>query len=1156
MKKKFDLWVHSHPTLKKLIMELKIAMVIIVVSVSNVLANPAYSQEAKVSLDMKNASLEQVMDEIESQSEFYFIFNQKQIDVNRIVDIQDDNKLITDILPELFKGTNVNYAVFDRKILLTTDPIGNKLIDISSENEYQQKQISGTVTDKNGPIPGVNVVVPGTSLGAITDSDGKYRIEVSEGSKSLKFSFIGMETQEITIGSLTQIDVTMVEAGIGLEEVVVIGYGTQKKVNVIGSVTTVSNEDLNVAPVSVISNAIAGRMPGVIVQQGTGEPGNDASSILIRGKATLGDNSPLVVVDGIAGRDMNSLASTDIESITVLKDASAAIYGARAANGVILITTKRGTVGAPTFTYGFYQGRKTPTVLPELTDAATYAQMIREVQSYRGVDESNMQFSLEDIEKYKSGGYPWTHPNTDWFDETLKKYSITRNHNLSVSGGTQAVTYYGSFSSQFDDGLYKNSSTAYKRYNIKANVDAKVNKYIRFGIDVNGSQENHTSSAYTAPEIFQYARRQRPTDPAYYPNGLPGPDIEYGNNPVVMATDVTGFNDIQTYRLNTIFSATLTVPGVKGLTLSGYYAYDKYFSTRKFFQTPFTLYSLDKQAYLNAGNTGVEDGSAFISSDSQKGPVPEPQLHEYRDESYSKAINVKANYETTIGGVHNISAFISMESLDYETTGISAYRRYFLSKQLPYLFAGGTTEWSNDGTVAIDSRLNYFGRVMYNFKETYLIQFSLRRDGSLRFSEENGRWGLFPSILAGWRISNENFWKNNIKFINYLKLKASFGQMGNDQVDAFQYMTLYGFGTGAVLGSGKLYQSSLVQSNTPNPYITWEKANVYNIGFESAFLNSRLTLNADFFYQRRSDILVQRNASVPNFTGITLPDENYGIVDNKGFEIESGYADHTGDFSYSISGNIAFARNKVVEFDEPEASVPWQRLTGHPQGSMLLYKSIGIYNSQEEVNATPHVEGARAGDIIIQDTDNDKEITSNDRIIFEKNWDPEVTYGITFGLSYKNWDLKGLIQGTGQTLRTSYVGDNAEGTEGNYLQWWADDRWTVDNIDGTKPRAHEMEEEYWMESYLTDFNYQKGGYGRLKNLQLTYHIPQRFLKAALIKDFQLYFSSQNLLFIYNQNKLVDPEAGLVPVDVDGNVVGGMELYPIMKTFILGLKIAF
>ena len=643
---------------------------------------------------------------------------------------------------------------------------------------------------------------------------------------------------------------------LALEEVVVIGYGTQKKVNVIGSVTTVSADEINSAPVSMLSNAIAGRMPGAIVQQGTGEPGNDQSIILIRGKSTLGDNSPLIVVDGIAGRDMNSLQPTDIESITVLKDASAAIYGARSANGVILVTTKRGTEGAPILNYGFYQGIKTPSMLPEVCDAPTYATMIREMQSYRDVPEINMLFSLDDIEKYKSGAYPWTHPNTDWFGETLKKYSSTYNHNLSVSGGTKAVTYYGSFGYQFDDGLYKNGATEYKRYNLKANVDAKVNKYIRVGIDITGSQQNHESSPYSAAEVFQYTRRQKPTAPAFYPNGLPAPDVEYGNQPVVMATSVTGFNNTKTYRLNTILSATLTVPGVTGLELAGYFAYDKYFSQNKLFQTPFTLYSLDVQSYLNAGNTGVEDGSAFITADNKKGPVPEPQLTDSYNESDSKIFNLKANYDKTIGGNHNISAFISMESSDYMSKGIEAYRRYFLSKQLPYLFAGGTTEWQNDGNVSIDSRLNYFGRVMYNFKETYLLQFSLRRDGSLRFSKESGRWGTFPSLLVGWRISNENFWKNNVKFIDYFKLKASFGQMGNDRVDAFQYLTKYAFATGHVFGPGKLYSSGLQQDGTPNPAITWERANVVNIGFESAFLDSKLTLNADLFYQRRTDIAV------------------------------------------------------------------------------------------------------------------------------------------------------------------------------------------------------------------------------------------------------------------------------------------------------------
>ena len=536
--------------------------------------------------------------------------------------------------------------------------------------DLQQIQITGTITDDNGdPLPGVNVIIKGTTIGTMTDINGKYTLAAPDRSSFVVASFIGYVSVEVPVGNRNVIDITLKSEATALDEVVVIGYGTQKKVNVIGSVTTVSNEEINSAPVSMISNAIAGRLPGAIVQQGTGEPGNDASIILIRGKSTLGDNSPLIVVDGIAGRDMNSLQPADIESITVLKDASAAIYGARSANGVILITTKRGTVGAPTFTYGFYQGAKSPTMLPEVCDAATYATMIREMQSYRGVDETNMMFSLDDIEKYKSGEYPWTHPNTDWFAETLKKYSTTRNHNLSVSGGTQAITYYGSFGYQFDDGLYKNSATDYKRYNLKANIDVNVNKYIRVGIDMTGSQENHDSSPYSAAEVFQYTRRQKPTDPAFYPNGLPGPDVEYGNQPVVMATSVTGFDNTKTYRLNTILSATFTVPGITGLTLSGYYAYDKYFRQKKLFQTPFTLYSLDKQAYLNAGNTGVEDGSAFITADDKKGPVPEPQLTDSYDESDSKVFNLKANYDKTIGGVHNISAFISMESSDYYVKG-------------------------------------------------------------------------------------------------------------------------------------------------------------------------------------------------------------------------------------------------------------------------------------------------------------------------------------------------------------------------------------------------------------------------------------------------------------------------------------------------------
>jgi TonB-linked SusC/RagA family outer membrane protein len=585
------------------------------------------------------------------------------------------------------------------------------------------------------------------------------------------------------------------------------------------------------------------------------------------------------------------------------------------------------------------------------------------------------------------------------------------------------------------------------------------------------------------------------------------------------------------------------VPGVSGLTLSGYFDYNKYFWVRKFWEKPFTLYSLDKQAYLNAGNDGSQDGSAFMIANYPKGEAPEPRLTDSYNESDRKIFNLKANYDKTFGGVHFIDAFISVESMDYMSKGISAFRRYFISDKLPYLFAGGTTSLTNDGSVSIDSRLNYFGRVMYNYKETYLLQFSLRRDGSLRFSKESGRWGTFPSVLVGWRISNESFWKNNVKFIDYLKLKASFGKMGNDQVSAFQYLTSYGFGMGQILGSSPAYVTGLLQTGNPNPFITWEDANIFNVGFESNLLDNKLTFNTDFFYERRSNILVKRNASVPSYTGIALPDENFGIVDNKGFEIELGYNDRKGDFSYGINGNIAFAHNKIIEYDEPARSVPWQVLTGHPTGSFLLYKSAGIFRDAEQVNSMPHVSGARPGDIIIQDVSGDGNITSDDQIIIDKTADPELTYGLSFSLGYKNWNLKGLIQGTGTTM-LSMASDVLTGTVGNYFAYEAEDRWTPDNIDATKPRAYERQEEYWRANYTTDYNYQKGGYARLKNIQLSYSIPQQLLKVIMMKDAQVYFSGDNLFLIYSQNKIQDPESG------------SMEIYPIMRVLTFGVRVTF
>ena len=1039
------------------------------------------------------------------------------------------------------------------------------ILSFSHVSAQTIRTITGKVRDLQGlPLGGVNVIVKGKSIGASTDTSGNFSIQ-GDDRTILVFSSVGSAPKEVAVKGLSILDVQLDASDNTLSDVVVVGYGTQRKVNVIGSVVTVSSKDITASPVSNISNALAGRLPGAIVQQSNGEPGKDGASITIRGLSTLGNNEPLVVIDGILGRDLNSVSPSDVESISILKDASAAIYGARAANGVILVTTKRGRADTPlTVNYNFFVGSLRPTELPEMADAATYAEMIDEVQTYGGVDPSNRRFTQADIDKYRSGSFPWTHPNTNWFDAALAKTSMTSNHNVSINGSGNAVSYYLSFGKQQDEGIFKNGSTTFSRYNMKATFDARINEYLTLGLDINGSQENRTYPSVSAGFNFEGAVKSLPTSPAFYPNGLPGPDIAYGQNPVITATDLTGFDDSKRYRLNNIFSASLKVPGIQGLVLSSYYAYDLNLGQRKLFQKPWTLYQLDEPAYLAAGNTGSEDGSAFLIG-TLKG-VSEPNLTNIYDDARTSTLNLKVDYARQFGD-HNISVFAAYEKSKYDGKGIQAFRRYFISDQLPYLFAGGDAEKNNNEIVSIDARENYFGRFSYNYREKYLFQFSFRRDGSLRFSKDNGRWGNFPSILAGWKLSSEEFWKEHVSFIPYFKLRASWGQLGNDLVAPFQYLSSYSLSTGYTLGDGRVYSSGLAQLGATNPAITWEVANVYNLGFESNIINSKLTLNADFFYQRRTNILVKRNASVPDFTGIQLPDENYGIVENRGLEIALGYADRAGDFTYSVNGNFAFARNKVINFDEPATQVAWQRLTGNPQGSQLLYKALGIYRDQEQIDNSAHVPGARPGDIIIEDYDKNGEINADDRVLNKNTVNPEITYGLNFSLGYKNFALSGLVQGAGNAMRRMYF--DLQGFAGNYFAYDAIGRWTPTNIDATKPRAFDRNDAYWRDDYVTDYSYQNAAYARMKNLQLSYTIPTRITSKIRVRNAQVYVSGQNLFLLYSANKLIDPEVGGIRTKTGSAAVdpatgaaipdparAGLLNYPIMKIYTIGARITF
>jgi TonB-linked SusC/RagA family outer membrane protein len=1132
MKKNFDLWVNSHPALKKLIMELKIAFLIVVLSVSTVFATDTYSQVAKVSLDMENTSLEKVMDEIEKQSEFYFIFNQKQIDVSRMVNVQVENKLIDGILAELFIGTNVNYTILDRKILLTTEPLEESVKPSSLASEAPQQKITGKVVDRQSgdPMPGVNVQVKGTTVGAITDASGQYSLSVSENNPTLLFSFIGYVSQEILAGGKTSIDVTLSEELTRLNEVVVVGYGTQKTATITGAISTVKAESLRASATTNFTNTFAGRLPGLVVVTRSGEPGNDNSTLRIRGSNTLGDNSPLIVIDGIANRNMQRLNPADIESVTVLKDASAAIYGAQAANGVILITTKRGELGKSKVNLTFNQGWSSPTVIPEMADAATYATLINEINTYAG---KTPKYSEEQIQKYADGSDPWSYPNTDWFASTFKPSALQQSANFSVNGGFESLKYFISVGGNRQDGIYKNSATYYSQTNFRSNIDGKISKNINLSLDISGRQENRHYPTRSAGDIFAMLMRGYPTSQAYWPNGFTGPDIEYGNNPVVVTTSQTGYDKDIRYIFESLMKLDITIPWVKGLTFTANGSMDKNIQNRKLWQTPWYLYNWDGVTYDANNEPVLVKGKKGFS---------DPQLTQSMNDGTRTTLNGLINYEHSFNQKHDIKLLVGSEMIAGESMNFSAFRKYFVSTAVDQLFAGGDLEKTNNGSGDVTARVNYFGRVNYDFLEKYLVEFVWRYDGSYIFPAGK-RFGFFPGVSLGWRLSEEKFWKDNLSFINYFKLRGSWGQTGNDRIEAYQYLASYGYNSttsGVYTFNNGVEKKILNELRIPNTNVTWEVANQSNIGVDGQLLEGKLKFSAEYFYNLRTSILWPRNASVPSTTGLTLPRENIGEVENEGVEFTLGYSSKVGALVYDISVNSGFQKNNIKFWDETPGVPEYQQSTGHPMNSELYYQAIGIFRDQAAVDAYPHWAGARPGDVIFEDVNADGKIDGLDRKMNYKTNLPTFTGGLNINLEYRNFYSSLFVQwATGAVMNNYY---EMQGESGNFYASDAAGRWTVDNPDATQPRTWNRYGEYWRDNENNTYWLKNTDYLRLKNIELGYNIPNAVPKLG-ISGLRIYLSGVNLLTL---DKLVnfDPESVSATA------------YPLNKVVNIGVNMTF
>lgn len=985
----------------------------------------------------------------------------------------------------------------------------------------QEMIVKGNVmSTDNETLVGATILVKSKKTGATTDFDGNYSISAKKGD-ILVFSYIGFKTVEKKVTS-NVLNVIMEPVTEMLNEVVAVGYGVQKKVDLTGSVSTVKGEALIKAATPNLTNALTGKMTGVISTQQSGEAGFDDPTFYIRGKSTFGDNSALLLVDGVE-RSISKLDPNEIESITILKDAaSAAVYGARAANGVIIVTTKRGTQGKPKITYSGTFGFQKPTIVPEMMNAYEYAKYL----NLALVNIGNVpRFTESEIQDCKSG----KKPSTDWWKETLKERAGIQQHSLNVNGGSESTKFFVSFGYLDQDGLYDLSY--FKRYNVRSNIDTQITKDFSVSVDLAGRYEKLGKSA-VGNGLFSTIINSKPTERAYAPDDVEkGALVSNGQNvsPIGQAAH-SGYSKTE----NSVFQGTLQgvydVPFLKGLKARASFSYDRWFSKAKTFTTPYEFYRYDKEIDLY---TKQKSGGGI-------------SLYEGTAEDERITIQAALSYDATFNKLHNISALLLFEESSYKYSNLQASRVNYISSAIDQLFAGPDKDQTNGGSANETVRKGYVGRVNYNYSGKYLFQFNFRYDGSFNFPQGK-RWGFFPAVSGGWRVSEEPFLKKTGIFHN-LKLRASYGQFGNDRVAAFQYLSGYKYNSGSVIGGN--YQSGITDTGMANPNITWETATNMDFGLDFGILGGKLSGELTYFYKKTRDILLPRSASVPQTFGATLPDENIGKVDNKGIEAILRYNDKIGNFRFMVEGNMTFAKSKVVYMDEALNVAEQKKRTGHPFDQTYGLKALGLFRSQEEIDGWAIQDGRgntslKVGDIKYQDYDKSGVIDGEDIQRIGKSTVPEIVFGLNIGMSYKQFELTMNFQGA--TGFDQYLRWDPFNLESNALAIFKNS-WSEDNPNAKYPRLYAGTVQNNREK--SSFWLYDGTYIRLRNFELAYTFDKYpFFKKIGVQNLRVFVSGNNLL-TFSKMKDFDPEAP--NIDPDNNAY----YYPQMKSYNVGLSIEF
>lgn len=975
----------------------------------------------------------------------------------------------------------------------------------------QNKTVTGTVKDEKGePVIGASVKVKGSSVGTVTDIDGRFTLDVPANA-TLEISYIGFVKQDVRAGA--NMNVTLKEEATHLNELVVVGYGVQKKANLTGSVASVNAEALASRPVTSISSALAGQMPGVTAVQSSGAPGSQTASITVRGKNSINSASPLVIVDGVPG-SMNVINPSEIESVTVLKDAaSAAIYGVQAANGVILITTKKGKKGKATVSYATTLSWSSLLAKRDLVNAYNYAILYNEAYQNDNPNATVLPFSDEDIEAYRTGAKA----STDWYKEALTGSGFEQQHNLTVSGGSDRTTYSMYLGYIDQNGVTKDPN--YKRFNARMNITSDINKYITLGLNASGYRgiSNDSWDGYT--KVIQGITREHPTNPVYNEDGTfnyPGTD-----NPVaVQGKNRSGYKkDIQQ---EVFLVGSAEVKPFAGLSIKGVYSFRNY--TRDY--TGFKKY--------------YEYGNASASTNSG---LREGYVNHY-DYDYLTG-QLLANYNKSFGD-HNLAVLLGMESYDVKYKYVTASRKGGGSNELDEslnTLDASSQKNTNGGTEM--TRLSYFGRLQYNYAGKYLFEANVRRDASSRFPKAS-RWGTFPAFSAGWRISEESFFKDNVKFMNNLKLRLGWGKTGNEELSSSDiYPAVATYSYGSYMFGNTLY-STAYESKLVNDKLKWATVTNYELGVDAGFFDSKLTMELSVYKKKTNDMLLY--LPLQGVIGLDAPAQNVGSVQNTGFDLTIGHNLRINkDWSYNVALNMSYVKNKILDMagtsGQTNTSYIWN-LEGYAINSYYGYIADGFFNTEEELEKGPKRTGSeKLGDIRYKDLNGDGKITAaDDRTIIGNDF-PDWTGGFNFGVKYKNWELSGLLQGAFGVDRyyngeSAYAFFNSASALNRHL-----DRWTPEHHNASYPRLSLSSQTNYQ---VSTFWLQDASYVRLKNIMLGYTLPTNWLSHIGISFAQIYITGENLLTFTGLEGGLDPEESNSRSWSYGNV----------KKISCGLKVSF